>query len=155
MALRLLGATAVRIIEAKEQSAPIPKDNVPTCPIALATATLFKRKPDQEWSEVEISIFKKARKRGVLTLESMTQIDRYYAAERRKGDDGMHRRDLLTFLRNCDGEADRARAHAGRKNSVGPGWAATQPPLLVPLPALTAEEIEEGRKFEERRKGLA
>lgn len=36
-------------------------------------------------------------------------VCRYTEAERAKGDDGRHRRDLLTFLNNFTGELDRAR----------------------------------------------
>lgn len=42
-------------------------------------------------------------------------IERYYAAERRKDDKGIHRRDLQTFLNNYPSELDRAHAWKLRK----------------------------------------
>ncbi len=45
-----------------------------------------------------------------IALESLDLIERYYAVERAKGDEGIHRRDMLTFLNNFTGELDRANA---------------------------------------------
>lgn len=153
-ALRMMGGESIVISEAKEQATPAKKDNVPTCPMAVAVAVLFGRKPEQEWNETEITIFKAARKRRAITIESMAIMTTYYHAERKKGSDpqtgGIHRRDLLTFLRNVDGENDRANAHASsrRKGASRGEWlpSMVQPPLLVAMPEPTREEIEQEKK---------
>ncbi len=164
-ALKLTGAKTVRIVEVKGEAAegPLKPDNVPTCPIALAVAALFGRKPDQEWSETEIRLFKDARRRQVLTIETMTIISTYYKAERKKGNDqktgGIHRRDLKTFLGNSDGELDRAMAHSQRKTGHGSGqWGdssvTTQMPLLRALPSPESEQEPSAEQIEEARKRL-
>lgn len=160
-ALKLMGAAEIRIEEVKGEAAtaPIRPDNQPTSPEAIAVAKLFGRKPDAVWSDVEIKLFKAARKRGAVTLESMEIMARYYAAERKKGtgeDGGMHRRDLLTWVRNVDGENDRAKEYASRRRSTGPGWVPTivgsAPVLTTPaLPKPTPEELEAMRRFNEER----
>lgn len=92
------------------------KDTLPTTPEATAVALLFSRRLSTPWTDGERSTFRELRRRGVLTVESMELIGRYYAAERAKGDDGHHRRDLPTFLNNFDGELDRAtQSRAGRE----------------------------------------
>lgn len=45
-------------------------------------------------------------------LDDLTLVELYYAFERKKGDKGIHRRDLATFLNNYGGEVDRARLWA-------------------------------------------
>lgn len=84
------------------------KDAIPTTPEAIAISELFSRRLTTEWSKKEIESFKSACKRGVVTVPAITTISRYYVAERAKGNDGRHRRDLCTFLNNFDGELDRA-----------------------------------------------
>lgn len=41
-------------------------------------------------------------------LDELTVVEKYYEFERKKGDKGIHRRDLATFLNNYGGEVDRA-----------------------------------------------
>ena len=72
-------------------------------------ATLFGRRNTTAWSEKEVRRYKVLVKDGYLTNEDMDLIERYYAFQRRKGDKGIHRRDLYTFLNNFPGELDRAR----------------------------------------------
>lgn len=110
-ALKLLGFEQVRITEAEQDStAPAPRpDNLPTSPEAKAVADLYLRPHERAWSEVEITEFRKAIKRGAITLEIMKTISAHYDRERKKPDHCC-RRDLLTFLRHVDGEHDRARA---------------------------------------------
>jgi hypothetical protein len=89
------------------------KKLVPTTPAAIAVAELFGRRTTTAWDGKEVRALKATIARGVLTKEAMDKIARYYHAERAKGDDGKHRRDLKTFLNNFDGELDRANAFAG------------------------------------------
>lgn len=97
---------------------PIPSnDRTPTTAEALFVAQLFNRRPKTKWSENEIRAFKKAFQRGVFDAENQKLLADYYARERARGDAGIHRRDLVTFLNNIDGELDRARA--GASGTVG------------------------------------
>ena len=80
---------------------------VPTTEAAKRIATLFGRKLTTEWSEREIRAFKNC---GNIEPADMAAIESYYASERAKGEKGLHRRDLGTFLNNFAGELDRARA---------------------------------------------
>lgn len=45
-------------------------------------------------------------------LNDLALVEKYYEFERKKGDKGIHRRDLATFLNNYGGEVDRARLWA-------------------------------------------
>lgn len=149
MGLKMMGATAVRIEEVKGEEAarPVKPDNKPTCPIAIAVAALFGRKPDQVWSDTEISIFKAARNRKVITLQSIEIMTVYYKAERKKGPEGLHRRDLLTWLRHVDGENDRALAFSQRAKPSSRGEWLPSSPKIVALPELTEEERIEAERF--------
>lgn len=85
---------------------------VPQSDGAQAIGRLFKRRSDTPWAGKEIVALRAIEASGELTPENMTLLELYYAAERKKGDAGIHRRDLCTFLNNFAGELDRARAHA-------------------------------------------
>jgi hypothetical protein len=87
----------------------------------LRIGAIFSRRPSTAWSLKEQRAFE-AHARS-LTEAELQELERYYAAERGKGDEGIHRRDLLTFLNNLPGERDRASAHA--KNVAAAG---EQPP---------------------------
>lgn len=92
-----------------------PKDNLPTNPNALKIAELFRRKPTTPWSAKEIKSFKSIPREA---LEELETVCRYTRAEMEKGNNGRHRRDLLTFLNNFQGELDRARQHQPAKPSA-------------------------------------
>lgn len=95
---------------------------LPTTPQSKRIATLFNRKFTTAWSEREVAAYKKL---GTIPEEDLAAIERYYASERAKGDDGVHRRDLGTFLNNFAGELDRAKAATISKN--GKSTADTEP----------------------------
>lgn len=101
------------------------KDVLPTTPEAIAVANLFNRRLTTPWGPKEIKAYRGAVKRGVLTVEAIETIAAYYSAERAKGEEGRHRRDLQTFLNNIDGELDRAKARYGTN---GNGHAAPKEP---------------------------
>lgn len=90
---------------------------IPTTEPALRIAKLFSRRITTAWAEKELRAYRKLYKRGYFAaLDDLALIERYYAFERRKGDKGIHRRDLFTFLNNYAGELDRAIAwKANRK----------------------------------------
>ncbi len=83
---------------------------IPTTEIAKRIATLFRRRLDTSWSEKEIRQYRKLVKDGSVTPDNLELLERYYAFQRRKGDNGIHRRDLYTLLNNFSGELDRAQA---------------------------------------------
>jgi len=84
-----------------------PPKNLPTTEPAKRIAALFRRRETTLWSDGEVKAFKKI---GPIEIADLELIETYYAAERAKGDDGRHRRDLSTFLNNFAGELDRARS---------------------------------------------
>lgn len=86
-------------------------DRTPTSVEAMFVADLFRRRHSTPWSAKEIRVFRDAVNRGVLTAENREFLQRYYDAERAKAGNGIHRRDLATFLNNIDGEIDRARSN--------------------------------------------
>lgn len=99
------------------------KVNVPTTEISKRIADLFGRSHATPWSESEIKSYKAA---GRIQIADLDMIERYYASERGKGEKGLHRRDLGTFLNNFAGELDRARAKAPKataaKQTDPEGW---------------------------------
>lgn len=85
-------------------------DNKPTSPEALRVAAIVGRRPTTAWTATEISKYRQLLKAGQLTDEHLALLESYYTAEKAKGKDGYHRRDLTTFLNNFAGELDRANA---------------------------------------------
>ncbi len=82
---------------------------------AIRIAKLFNRKLSTGWSASEIRTFKSL---GEIASVDLDLLEAYYAAQRAIGDEGVHRRDLCTFLNNFRGELDRAtewRSKAGKK----------------------------------------
>ncbi len=75
--------------------------------MAQRIAVLFHRRGS--WSEKESHQYNKLLKARAFNDEDFTLIEGYYASERAKKD-GIHRRDLYTFLNNYPGEVDRATA---------------------------------------------
>lgn len=84
---------------------------LPSSPQAKKVCDLFHRKHTTCWSGKEIRAFRKLNS-FFASVDDWNTICRYYYAERKKGDKGMHRRDLQTFLNNAISELDRARAYA-------------------------------------------
>ena len=81
-------------------------DSIPKSPQAIRIAQLYNRRPTTAWSKKEIRAFKAA---SPINHEDLEIVCRYTEAERAKGEQGRHRRDLATFLNNFTGELDRAR----------------------------------------------
>lgn len=84
----------------------------PSSPAAIRIARLFSRRLITPWSDKEIKVFRGLVKQKCFDddLHDLQLIERYYRSERMKGDKGIHRRDLATFLNNYHGELDRAKA---------------------------------------------
>lgn len=87
---------------------------IPTTEPALFIAEMFSRRATTAWSAKEVKAFKAV---GEIDMADLELIARYYASERAKGTEGIHRRDLKTFLNNFHGELDRARAFATKPTS--------------------------------------
>ncbi len=82
---------------------------IPSTDTAKRIAILFKRRLDTHWSEKEVKRYRQLVKDRVLSDEALELIGRYYVYQR-KQENGIHRRDLYTFLNNFAGELDRAQA---------------------------------------------
>jgi len=93
--------------DGEEIAEPKKSQLLPTTPEALAIAELFNRKPTTEWAQAEVRAFKKLLP---IDCEDFELVEKYHLAQKAKGDAGIHRRDLKTFLNNFRGELDRARA---------------------------------------------
>ncbi len=104
------------------------KGIVPTTPEAKTIASLFKRKESTPWQEKEVKAFKKIMP---MDAEELALVCAYTEAERKKGDEGIHRRDLVTFLNNFRTEVDRAREWARRNPKTARQKVA---PVVLPDP---------------------
>ena len=90
----------------------------PSTEPAIRIAQLFNRRLTTNWGDREIRQYKKLVKgKAFQDLSDLTLLERYYRSERQKGDKGIHRRDLQTFLNNFHGELDRAKAWGNRRGS--------------------------------------
>jgi hypothetical protein len=87
--------------------------NCPTQPFSKAICDLYNRGHDTPWSEKLMKAYRQIPK-TVRTMENIGLIAAYYKAEWSKGDEGIWRRDIGTFLNNFEEELDRARAHHER-----------------------------------------
>lgn len=98
----------------------------PSTEPAIRIARLFSRRLSTSWSSREIKAYRKLVKDGCFqTLDDLEVVERYYFAERKK-DNGIHRRDLSTFLNNFQGELDRARAWEQKtKKKIAPRYVQT------------------------------
>jgi hypothetical protein len=101
------------------------KSNLPTTEAAITVARLFNRKLTTPWSDQEVRAFKKL---NPIDPEDLALVVRYYAQERSKGEDGIHRRDLKTFLNNYSGEVDRAKAAKIKPNGAERAKPSVEPP---------------------------
>lgn len=102
--------------------------NLPTSEPAIRISNLFSRRLTTAWSHKEIQTFKAI---GKIESDDLSLIEAYYAAERARGDDGCHRRDLQTFLNNFNGELDRAR---GWKLKTAPKNSSVTKPAMPDYP---------------------
>lgn len=115
---------------------------IPTTEQSKRIATMFSRRHTTPWSEKEIKAYRAI---GTLDPDDLSALERYYATERAKGDEGRHRRDLATFLNNFAAELDRARLFAGRKRKAEPGFLPTSKPYVAPTQS--ADEIAESERM--------
>lgn len=126
------------------------KSTVPTTALARRIAAIVHRKPTTPWDEKEIRVYKKRVREGAFEdLENLARIERYEAFERKKKDNGIHRRDLYTLLNKWYGEGDRALEHE-EKHPDKP-----KPRKIIPLPLTensepynpTPEDVERTEQF--------
>lgn len=95
-------------------------DALPITPEAKFCADLYGRRHTTAWSPAEVRAFRAARSRGAFTEENMAALKVYYAQERKKGKEGIHRRDMSTFLNNIEGEIDRANQNGTNNSNAAP-----------------------------------
>lgn len=84
---------------------------LPTTEPSKRIALLYHRRLTTSWDEKDIKAFKKI---GLIDIQELELVCRYTEAERKKGEQGMHRRDLVTFCNNFSTEMDRAQEWAIR-----------------------------------------
>jgi hypothetical protein len=126
--------------------------SLPTVEITKRIATMMHRKLTTHWSEKEYKQYKRLYKDGCFNdLDDLALMERYYAFERRRGEHGRHRRDLITLLNNWQGEMDRATAW-GEQHQLKP-----PPRKIIPLPPvpsapliLSAEDEAQRERFLEQ-----
>lgn len=83
---------------------------VPETDLARRVGALCKRRPDTPWDPKEIRVYKRLVKAGFYkNPDDLLLVEQYYAFQRKKGDNGFHRRKLYTYLNNAAGELDAAR----------------------------------------------
>lgn len=117
---------------------------VPTTDQSKRVATMFSRRHTTPWTEKEIKAYRAI---GKIEPDDLTALEKYYAAERAKGEvEGRYRRDMQTFLNNFASELDRARLFAGRKRKIEPGFRSEPTPYVAP--PLTAEELAENERIQ-------
>jgi hypothetical protein len=96
--------------------------SVPKTPAAIRIAQLFKRRLTTHWSPKEERVMRRLKAEHRFDdLDELTLVEKYYEFERKKGDKGIHRRDLATFLNNYGGEVDRAALWAEKFPSLVKG----------------------------------
>jgi hypothetical protein len=128
---------------------------IPTTPLARRVAALVKRRPTTPWSEREERQYKKLFKAGCFNaLADLELLEQFYTFQHKRGDDGIHRRDLLTLLNNYGGELDKATLWRERHPLKQP------PRKIIPLPLIQSEpfvptsdpsELAALARFEEER----
>ena len=107
-----LDLEAEGVVESKTQSA-----NLPTSPQSKRIATMFHRRLTTPWTRNEKHAYKQL---GTIPEDDLAAVERYYSElwppDREKN---ILRHDLVTFLRNFQGEVDRAHSY-GRKAAKEP-----------------------------------
>jgi hypothetical protein len=103
--------------------------SLPTVEATKRIAAMMHRKLTTHWSDRELRQYKKLYKAHCFDdLNDLALLERYYSFERRRGDNGRHRRDLITLLNNWQGELDRATEWDERHPIKPP------PRKIIPLP---------------------
>lgn len=119
---------------------------LPSTDLAKRVAALCKRKPTTPWSPKEITVYRRLVKSGFFdNLADLELVEQYYAFERKKGDNGYHRRKLATYLNNAASELDAATDWREKHPIVKPPRVIIQmPPAKSEPPAPLSPEDEVG-----------
>lgn len=108
---------------------------IPTTPLARRIAALVKRRPTTPWSDKEYRQYGKLFKAGCFNhLADLELLEQFYAFQHKRGDQGIHRRDLLTLLNNWPGEIDKATDWRERHPLKQP------PRKIIPLPPAHSDQ---------------
>lgn len=107
---------------------------VPATDLARRVGALCKRRPGTPWDPKEIRVYKRLVKAGFYKdPDDLLLVEQYYAFQRKKGDNGFHRRKLYTYLNNAAGELDAARDWRER-HPLKPAIR-----TIIPMPLLPSE----------------
>lgn len=127
---------------------------IPTTPVARRIAALVKRRPTTPWSDRELRQYKTLFKAGCFNaLADLELLEQFYAFQHKRGDDGVHRRDLLTLLNRWPGELDKATLWRERHPlKQPPRVIIPMPPVPSnePMPLFTPTELEGIEKFQQQ-----
>lgn len=128
---------------------------IPTTPLARRVAALVKRRPTTPWNDRELRQYGKLYKAGCFNaLPDLELLEQFYAFQHKRGDDGIHRRDLLTLLNRWPGEIDKATLWREQHPLKQP------PRKIIPMPPAHSEpfvptsdpaELAALARFEEER----
>lgn len=117
----------------------------PTHPITIRLAVMMRRRLTTHWSDKELKQYKKLYKAHCFDdLEDLALLERWYAFERKRGELGRQRRDLITLLNKFQGEVDKARLWA-EQHPLKP-----VPRKIIPLPPTPSEPLVLSAEDEER-----
>lgn len=104
--------------------------SLPKGPISQRFHALYNRRAGTHWDPKEVKALEALVKQKVFaTPEGMADlelVERFYAAQRKRGPDGIHRRDLLTCLNRYRGEVDKAKDWEARNKPQRPRPAKVQ-----------------------------
>ncbi len=106
----------------------------PTSEVAKRIAALAHRRLTTPWLPKEVKQFRFLVSAGYFkSLDDLALVERFYEAQRKRGPDGTHRRDLYTLINNWAGEVDKANDWAERHPIKTP------PRKIIPLPPTKGE----------------
>lgn len=108
--------------------------SVPSCDLAKRIAVLCRRRLTTPWLPKEIKQYRFLVKKGYFNnLDDLALVERFYAHERKRGHQGIYRRELYTLLNNWTGEVDKATDWAERHPLK------SEPRKIIPLPPVKGE----------------
>lgn len=126
---------------------------LPSSDVAKRIAVMCRRRLTTPWLPKEIKQLRFLISWGYFdSLEDLSLVERFYISERKKGPQGIYRRDLYTMLNNWPGEVDKATAWSERfpvkqpPRKIIPGpFSRTEPDYVPPA------DPDEVKRFEAER----
>jgi hypothetical protein len=106
---------------------------IPQTNLAKRVAAIVHRRETTPWSEKEVRAYKKLYKAGAFNERDISSVERFQAFQRRRGENGFHRRGLLTLLNHWGEEVDHGTEH-DELHPIKP-----PPRKIIPLPPTQSE----------------